>query len=228
MNNKILSALKDAFPYTIPIMLGYLLMGMAFGILLEKSGFGVIYAFFMSVFIYAGSMQFVAVGLLASHVDLWAVLIISLVVNARQIFYGIAMLEKFSIMGKKLPYMIHSLTDETFALLNLKKPKKETSPSLFMFFISLLNHIYWITGSVIGSLIAEKLKFNTLGIDFIMTAIFIVIFIEQWKNLPNHIPAIIGILSSIVCLIIFGANNFLLPSLILITLILSILKNRLE
>ncbi|PAF50334.1 AzlC family ABC transporter permease [Helicobacter sp. 13S00477-4] len=220
-------AFKDAFPHTIPIMLGYVLMGIAFGILLQKAGYGFVWAFFMAVFIYAGAMQFVAVGLLAGGVDIWSTFVLSLMVNARQIFYAIGMLGTFNKMGKKLPYMIHSLTDETFALLNLKKPSCGVDCNYFMFFIAFLNHIYWIIGCVLGALIGSSIVFDTRGIDFIMTAVFVVIFIEQWKCNTNHIPAMIGIFCSLICLILFGSENFLLPALCLITLILSFLKRKL-
>ncbi|PAF45097.1 AzlC family ABC transporter permease [Helicobacter sp. 11S02596-1] len=221
-------ALKDAFPHTIPIMLGYVLMGMAFGVLLQKNGYDFIWAFFMAVFIYAGAMQFVAVGLLASGVGIWSVFLLSLMVNARQIFYAIGMLGAFEKMGKKLPYMIHALTDETFALLNLKKPSPGIDKAYFMFFIALLNHIYWVIGCVSGALLGSKIVFDPAGIDFIMTAIFIVIFIEHWKANPSHIPALIGLIVSFICLVVFGAGVFLLPALVLMTLILGLLKNKLE
>ncbi|WP_095297582.1 AzlC family ABC transporter permease [Helicobacter sp. 12S02232-10] len=209
-------------------MLGYLFMGVAFGVLLQKNGYDFVWAFFMATFIYAGAMQFVAVGLLAAGTGIWSVFLLSLMVNARQIFYGVGMLGAFAKMGKKLPYMIHSLTDETFALLNIKKPSAGIDKTYFMFFIALLNHIYWIIGCVSGALIGSKIVFDTQGIDFIMTAIFIVIFIDQWKATSNHIPAIIGIFGSLGCLLLFGADYFLLPSMILMTFILGLLKNKLE
>lgn len=224
---EIFLAFKDAFPHTIPIMMGYLLMGFAFGVLLQKSGYDFVWAFFMSVFIYAGAMQFVAIGLLVSGVGIWGVVVLSIMVNARQIFYAISMLDRFSKMGKKLLYMIHSLTDETFALLNVKKPSDGVNESYFMFFIALLNHIYWIVGSVSGALVGSSLKFDSRGIDFVMTAIFVVIFMEQWKYAKNHTPAIVGIVVSVICLILWG-ENFLLPSLILMTFVLMVLRKKLE
>ncbi|PAF41229.1 AzlC family ABC transporter permease [Helicobacter sp. 11S03491-1] len=225
---KILLALKDAFPHTIPIMLGYILMGIAFGILLQKSGYNFLWAFFMAVFIYAGTMQFIAVGLLASNAGIWSVFLIALMVNARQIFYSISMLGSFSKMKKKLPYMIHSLTDETFALFNLKKPSKDIDESYFMFFIAFFNHLYWIIGCVMGAMIGSEISFDTQGIDFIMTAIYIVIFMDQWKSASPHTPAVIGVIVSLICLFLFGAQNFLLPSLVLMTLVLGKLRSKLE
>lgn len=220
-------AFKDAFPHTIPIMMGYLLMGFAFGVLLQKSGYDYIWAFFMSVFIYAGAMQFVAIGLLTAGVGIWGVVVLSIMVNARQIFYAISMLDRFSKMGKKLLYMIHSLTDETFALLNVKKPSDGVNESYFMFFIALLNHIYWVVGSVLGALLGSSLKFDSRGIDFVMTAIFVVIFMEQWKYAKNHTPAIVGIVVSVICLL-WWKESFLLPSLLLITCVLMLLRKKLE
>ncbi|MDO7252983.1 AzlC family ABC transporter permease [Helicobacter cappadocius] len=225
--DEIFIALKDAFPHTIPIMMGYLLMGFAFGVLLDKSGYDFVWAFFMSVFIYAGAMQFVAIGLLASGIGIWSVVVLSAMVNARQIFYSISMLDRFSKMGKKLPYMIHSLTDETFALFNVKKPQEGTNETYFMFFIALLNHIYWIIGSLAGSLIGSKFSFDSRGVDFVMTAIFMVIFMEQWKHSSNHTPAIVGIFTSVICLLLWG-GSFLLPSLVLMTFILMLLRKKLE
>ncbi len=223
----VLAALKDAFPHTIPILFGYVFMGMVFGILLQAAGYNALWALAMAIIIYGGTTQFIAVGLMASGAGLWEVFLIASMVNARQIFYAISMLDRFKSMGKKSYYMIYSLTDETLALLNLKSPKQGIDKQWFDFFISLLNQIYWIIGCVLGALLGSALVFNTQGIDFVMSAIFVVIFIQSWKNPQSRIPALIGVGASIVCLVIFG-KDFLLPALIGITLLLTLLRKPLD
>lgn len=228
MSPHILPALKDAFPHTLPIMLGYIFMGAVFGILLQKEGFGAIWAFAMAIIIYGGTTQFVSVGLMASGAGVWESMVLVSMINARQIFYSISMLDRFKKMGKKAYYMIYSLTDETLALLNLKSPKEGVDKGWFDFFISLLNQIYWVFGCTFGALLGSKLDFNAKGLDFVMSAIFVVIFIEQWKNRALRIPALMGIATSLVCLYIFGAGQFLLPSLVGICIILSLKRRALE
>lgn len=220
-------AIREVFPYTVPIMVGYLLMGIAFGILLDKNGYNYIWAFFMGVFLYGGTTQFIAVELMACGAGLSEALILSLAINARQVFYAIAMLKNFENFKKRKLYMMHALTDETFALISLKKPIKSDNEN-FMFAIALLNHSYWVIGGVLGVLIGNSLSFDTKGIDFVMTAIFIIIFIDQWKNAPKHTPALVGIVFGLICLLVFGAQYFLLPALFCATLCLMFLKNRLE
>lgn len=214
-------ALKAAFPHTIPVLMGYLFLGMAFGILLSSNGYHFGWAIVMSIFIYAGSMQFVAVGLLTSGFSVITTILITLMVNARHLFYGLSMLTKFNDMGSKKPYMIFSLTDETFSLLCSVNAPKDIDKNWFYFFISLLNHSYWILGSVIGGIIGSLFTFNTKGIDFVMTALFVVIFINQWQSNHNHTPALIGIFATIICLLIFGPQSFIIPSMISISLVLT-------
>lgn len=225
---KLRTALFDAFPHTIPILLGYIFMGMVFGILLQKEGFSALWAFAMALCIYGGTTQFVAVGLMASGADLWGSFILISMINARQIFYTISMLDRFKIMGKKKWYMIHALTDETLALLNLAKPKAGVDKQYFDFFIALLNHIYWIAGCTLGALLGSILEFNNKGLDFVMSAIFVVIFIEQWRTHSMRLPALIGIIVSLICLLLLGAESFLLPSLVGICVVLSIFKKPLS
>ena len=213
-------ALKAAFPHTIPVLMGYIFLGMAFGILVSSSGYHYIWAIIMSIFIYAGSMQFVAVGLITGGFDIIGTILITLMVNARHLFYGLSMLTRFSKMGKLKQYMIFSLTDETFSLLCSAKAPEDVDENCFYLFISLLDHFYWILGSAIGGILGSLFTFNTTGIDFAMTALFVVIFINQWKSTTNHRPALIGVFISILCLIVFGADNFIIPSMIAILLIL--------
>lgn len=221
-------ALKLAFPHTIPVLTGYMFIGIAFGILLSSKGYHFGWAILMSAFIFAGSMQFVAINLLTGSFNLVIVVFMTLMVNARHLFYGLSMLDKFKDMEKKKPYMVFSLTDETFSLLCSAKAPEGVDKNRFYFFIAFLDHLYWITGSAIGGIIGSVFSFNTKGIDFVMTALFVVIFVDQWKSGKNHIPAMIGICGSILCLIIFGAGNFLLPSMIVILISLTVFRKPIE
>lgn len=215
------STLKKAISDTVPVMAGYIVLGIAFGILLENKGYNFIWAFAISFSVYAGSMQFVAVDLLSSGASLISAAIMTLMVNARHLFYGISMLGKYKGIGKSKPYLIFSLTDETYALVCNGAPKG-TNAKQYYLFVSIFNQLYWVTGSVIGSLIGSAITFNTAGIDFAMTALFIVIFTEQLLSNKDRIPAIIGVGSSVICLLIFGSSAFLIPSMITITILLCI------
>ena len=206
---------KTAFKDSVPVMAGYIVLGIAFGMLLADKGYSFIWAFIMSLTIYAGSMQFVTVNLLASGASLISAAIMTLLVNARHIIYGISMLEKYRGTGKIKPYLIFSLTDETYALVCRGNPKN-TDKKKYYFYVSLLDQGYWITGSIIGSLLSSAFTFNTTGIDFAMTALFVVIFVDQLSTGKNTIPAFIGVSCSVICLILFGVQNFLIPSMIAI------------
>lgn len=227
-------ALKEAFPHTLPIFVGYLLMGATFGILLQKAGFSWVWALGMGVIIYAGAMQFACVVLLANGASLIESFLLSLMINSRQIFYALSALSLFDgVEKKKKYYLIFSLTDETFALLNLKKPRPKRNINsaqyrgYFMFFIALFNQIYWVLGCVFGALLSQNLSsFNAQGMAFVMNAIFIVLFIEQWRVVADKAPALIGIFVSLVCLLIFGKEIFLLPSLVAICGLLFYLQSR--
>lgn len=221
-------AIKAAFPITIPVMLGYISVGMAFGLLFEKSGYNLLWAILMSIIVYAGSMQFIAINLLTGGAGLIEIALMTLFVNIRHMFYGLSFIDKFKEMGKKKTYMIYSLTDETYSLLCSSKAPEGVDNNLFLFFISFLNQVYWIIGTIIGSALGSLIKFNTKGIDFAMTALFVVIFIEQWSSYKTHIPVMIGILSTITALLIFGTNNLILPSMILITLTLMIFRKQID
>lgn len=212
---------KTAFKDSVPVMAGYIVLGAAFGILLCDKGYGFVWAFVMSLTIYAGSMQFVTVNLLTSGASLISAAIMTLLVNARHIIYGISMLEKYRNTGKIKPYLIFSLTDETYALVCLGNPEN-TDRKKYYLYISLLNQCYWLAGSIIGSLLGSAININTAGIDFSMTALFAVIFTDQLSSAKNIVPALIGIISSIICLLIFKAQNFLIPSMVIITVSLCI------
>lgn len=226
MNHK--AALRAALPHTIPVLSGYIVLGAAYGILMNGQGISLIWIALSSIFIYAGSMQFVAVALLSVGLDFPGAFLMTLMVNARHLFYGISFLQKYQNIGRIKPYLILSLTDETFSLLCSTMPPAGIKAKWFYFYISLLNHIYWISGSVLGGLIGGLIKFETNGLEFVLTALFVVIFLDQWKNNKNRIPAVIGILSAVVCRIIFGAAEFIIPSMALILLLLTLLRKHLE
>lgn len=210
---------KAAFVASIPVMTGYLVMGIAFGILLADKGYGWWWAAVMGLTIYGGSMQFVAVNLLSSGATLISTAIVSLLVQARHLFYGVSMLERYRGMGKVKPYLIFGMTDETYALACNGAPEG-VDARLYYFLITLFDQIYWITGDAIGGMLGAAIKFNTTGMDFAMTALFIVIFTDQALSTHDHVPAIIGVVSTLICLLIFGTKNFLIPSMLFITALL--------
>ena len=221
-------ALKAAFPYTLPVMVGYIVLGIAFGIMLTGKGFQWWWASLMGLFIYAGSMQFVAIDLLTAAFNPLQTIVMTLTVNARHLFYGLSMLTKFRDMGKKKPYMVFSLTDETFSLLCAVVPPAGIDRNWFYLFISGLNQAYWVTGCTLGAIGGSFLHYDTAGIDFVMTALFIVIMVEQWEKTSFHQPVLIGISISILNLIIFGPQKFIIPSMIGILLVLSIFHRKIE
>ncbi|HHV09375.1 MAG TPA: branched-chain amino acid transporter AzlC [Clostridiales bacterium] len=222
------AALKAAFPHTIPVLTGYLVLGAAYGILMNSKGFSLFWILLASIFIYAGSMQFVTVSLLAAGFDLMGAFLMTLAVNARHLFYGISLLKQYRGFGKLKPYLIFSLTDETFSIVCSAGIPEQVDRKWFYFFISLLNHSYWITGSLIGGVLGSLLDFNTKGIDFVLTALFVVILINQWQSTKNHLPAIIGIVSAIVCRFLFGASNFIIPSMIMILTLVTVARSPME
>ncbi len=220
MKNKRLKEIRFAFAQSVPVMLGYLFLGIAFGLMLQNAGYNFWWAFFCSVVIYAGSMQFVLVTLLTSGASLLYAAAMTVFVNGRHIFYGLSFIEKFRGMGKKYPYMVFSLTDETYSVLcGLKTPQGLDEKNI-SFFIALFDQLYWITGSVLGAVIGQLITFDTTGVDFSMTALFVVIVLNQWMDSKEHRPAIIGGVIGVICLILLGAESFLLPALTLTALIL--------
>lgn len=225
MNSRLKTA-KRAFIASLPVMAGYGVLSIGFGILMNAKGYGLGWALAMSVIIFAGSMQYLAIDLLSGGVSLITAALTTFLVNARHLFYGISMIDKYKNTGWKKPYLIFSLTDETYSLNCSELPKDEENPSLYYFLVSLFNQCYWVIGTAIGSLLKDIIPFNTEGIDFALTALFITVFVEQWKSTKNHKSAIIGVLSALACLLIFGADKFLIPTMILITLILTIDRKR--
>ena len=206
-----------AFIKTVPVMAGYIVLGMGFGILLSGKGYGPFWAFLMSTIIYAGSMQYVGVGLIAGGASLLSTFLTTLIVNARHLFYSISMIDLYSDAGRKKPYMIFALTDETYSLLCDGQVPEDTDPQTYRFLVSLLNHIYWILGSVAGSFLGAVLPFDTTGIDFSMTALFVATFVEQWTAQKDHLSALTGVIASVLSLCLFGPDRFLIPAMLMIT-----------
>lgn len=220
--------LKKAVIRTLPVMAGYLVLGMGFGILLNVNGYGVWWALAMSVFIYAGSMQYVGISLIAGGASLISAALTTLMVNARHLFYGISMIQRYKGAGLKKSYLMLALTDETYSLVCTGDVPEGEDPHTYYFLVSLCNHLYWIAGSVLGSLIGSVITFDTKGIDFAMTALFVTVFVEQWLTTKEHRPAMIGVASSVVCLLLFGSGNFLIPAMIVITVLLMACRKMLE
>ena len=221
-------AFRKAFPYTIPVLTGYLFIGIAFGVMFAEKGYSFLWAMLMSLMVYAGSGQYLAVNFFVPGVSFLNVIAMTLMVNIRHIFYGISLLERFHQMGKKRWYMIFGLTDETYSLLCTTKVPKGVEEEKFLFAISLMNQSYWIIGSAIGGIAGALIPFNSEGIECAMTALFVVIFVEQWMDAKNRIPELLGVAAAFVCLQIFGVDGFVLPSMILITLVLLLGRTKLE
>lgn len=216
--------IKKAFKKSLPVLAGYLVLGIGFGIVLKQAGYGLFWSFLMSTTIYAGSMQYVVVSLLTSGASLITVALTTLMVNARHLFYGISMVEKYQNAGKHKAYLIFSLTDETYSLLCGNEEVEDKLKYQYYFMVSLFNQFYWISGCILGSLLGSVIHFDTRGIEFSMTALFVTVFVEQWLTTKNHLPSMIGLICSILCLVIFGPGNFLIPSMITITVVLFFMK----
>ncbi|GAB2043510.1 AzlC family ABC transporter permease [Agathobaculum sp. TL06] len=220
-------AFRPAFTVTIPVLCGYLFIGFAFGVMLRDAGFIAPWAFLSSLTIYAGSGQYLLVSLLAANASLVTVAVMTLLLNCRHIFYGLSFLETFHQMGRAKWYMIFSLTDETYSLLCSLKTPDGVDPAAMRFLISVLDQSYWIIGSVIGAIVGGVLPFDTTGIDFAMTALFTVIFVEQWKSSKCHIPAFLGLGAAAVSLALLGPDNFILPAMLAICVMLVALRGKL-
>lgn len=220
--------IRQAFYKTVPVLAGYLVLGIGFGILMRSAGYGVVWAASMSALIYAGSMQFVGVGLLTGGASIITTAVTTLMVNARHLFYSISMIETYRGAGGYKPYLICALTDETYSLLCDGKVPDGVEPNRYRFFVSLFNHCYWVAGGVIGNLLGAVLPFSTAGIEFSMTALFVASFTEQWLTTKDHAPAITGLLCTLISLLAFGRENFLIPAMLMITLALTLLRGREE
>ena len=219
-------ALKAAFPYTLPILASFMFLGLTYGLLMSTKGYGPLWSLLMSMIAFGGSMQFAAIPILVEGFNPLALFCLALAVNARHLFYGITMLEKYRGTKKLKPFLIYMMCDETFSITCNIEPKEGVNKTYFYFFISLLNYGYWALFSALGGALGKILHFNTEGLDFALTALFIVIFIEGFKERKNRPSAIIGVLCSLCCLIIFGEGQFVIPAMLCIVAVLSILKEK--
>ena len=222
------SLIKKAFLRSLPVMAGYIILGIGFGILLCNAGYGPGWALAMAVFIYAGSMQYVGINLLAGGASVVTALLTTIMVNARHLFYSISMIDRYKDAGRYKPYLVFALTDETYTLLCDDRSANEDEIHRYRFLVSLFNHIYWITGCVLGSLLGSALPFSTAGIEFSMTALFVSAFTEQWLSTKDHLPAVTGLSVSLLCLVIFGPTRFLIPAMLMITLVLTLIGRNSE
>ena len=221
--------IKKAFTATIPVMTGYLVLAIGFGILLKTKGYGLGWAIAMSGFIYAGSMQYLAIDLLSGGASLIATALTTFMVNARHLFYGISMVDRYKDTGKKKPYLIFALTDETYSLVCSEESVKGIEePKEYYFLVSLFNQTYWVVGSVIGSLLGNIIPFNVEGIDFALTALFVTIFVEQWLTAKAYFPALTGLFVSAIFLETWGADIFLIPSMVMIVVLLLLNRKQME
>lgn len=225
---QIMLAFRTAFPYTIPIFAGFVFLGAAYGIFMNSLGFSAIYPIIISLIVFAGSMEFIAANLLVAAFNPVQAFFLTLMVNARHLFYGISMLEKYRGIGKKKWYMVFGLCDETFAINNTIDVPKHVNRGWVMFFVTVLNQCYWVLGATLGGVFGSFITFNTEGLEFVMAALFIVIFLEQWMKEKNHRSSLIGLGASIVCLIIFGGSSFIIPAMLAILGLLTLSRKSLE
>ena len=224
----ILPALRAAFPKTIPIFAGFWFLGISYGILMKVNGFSFLYPMLMALTIFGGSLEFVAASLLMGAFAPIETLMVTLMIQARHLFYGISMLERYKNTGKKKLYLIFGMCDESFSINYSADIPESIDKGWFMFFVTLLNQLYWVSGATIGGLLGNFITFNTEGLDFVMTAMFAVIFLEQLLKEKKHYTAIIGVLSSVICLLIFGADSFLVPTMLAILFLLTFLRKPIE
>lgn len=222
------AAFRAAFPYTIPIFAGFWFLGITYGIYMNVSGFSFWYPMLMSITIFAGSVEFVAVNLLLGAFHPLQALAVTLMLNARHLFYGISMLEKYRGNGWKDLYLIYGMCDESFSINYTVDIPEGIDKGWFMFFVTLLNQLYWVSGATLGGIFGSLIHFNTEGLDFVMTAMFVVIFMEQWLKEKNHVSALAGLGVSLICLLLFGPENFMIPAMLAMLGVLTLLRRTLE
>ncbi len=228
MFKKVKSAFFAAFPNTLPILAGFLFLGIAYGIYMNQSGFKFYYPMFMSFIIFAGSVEFATVSWLLGSFDPVNIFFLTLMINARHLFYGLSMLKKYNIPGLKKYYLIYGMCDESFSINATVDIPKGIDREWFMFFVTLLNQIYWVSGATIGGIFGSFIPFDTEGIGFVTTALFVVIFLENWTKEDNHTASIIGFALSFICLGIFKGGNFIIPSMLIILADLTMLRGRIR
>ncbi|MBE0600178.1 MAG: AzlC family ABC transporter permease [Firmicutes bacterium] len=221
-------ALQAAFPFTIPILTGFVFLGIAYGYYMTAEGFHALYPIIISLSVYAGSMEFVTVGLLKEAFDPVRVLLLTLMINARHLFYGIAMLERYRAAGRKRFFLIYGMSDETFSVNCAASIPPDVDRGWFMLWVTVLDYCYWQFGTVAGAALGSVVKINTEGLSFVLTALFVVLFIEQWLKEKTHHSALLGLLGSLMCLVIFGSSQFIIPSMLVILAGLTLMKKPLE
>ncbi len=221
-------AFRAALPYTLPICAGFLFLGLAYGLLMKSQGFSFLWPMLMSMTIFAGSMEFIVANLLLSAFHPLSAFLLALLVNARHLFYGVAMLDKYRGTGWKKFFLIFGMCDESFSINCTVEPPEGVDRPWFMLFVTLLNYAYWVGGATLGGLVGSLITFNTQGLDFVMPALFVVIFLNQWQGEKNHLPSLIGLAGSLACLLLLGANRFIVPAMAVILVLLTLARPRLE
>lgn len=219
--------LAAAFPHTVPVLTGYLVLGVAYGVLMQAKGYGAIWAFLMSAVAFCGSMQFVAITLLTGAFDPVGAFLMSLMVNARHLFYGVSMLGKYRGMGWAKVPLVYTLSDETFSIVSSVEPPEGMRARDFYLAVSALDYIYWVGGSVLGALAGKFIRFDTTGLDFALTGLFVVLFIEQVKNPENRRSGVIGMACTVAALAVFGADKLVIPAMILVLVVLLLGRKKL-
>ena len=222
------NVIKKSFPSTVPVLFGYIPLGFAFGVMLSAAGYNPLWAFVMSLTIFAGTGQFLCVTLLAAGADLWQVVLMTFLLNFRHFFYGLSLVVKYHGTGKLKWYMIFGMTDETYAVMTSTKVPEGIKPAHYYFTVTMLDHIYWIIGGVLGASVGSLVDFNSTGIEFVMTALFAVLVVEQWKSNKIHLPALIGFFVPVLSLLILGSEHFLIPALFVVSALLMLLRPKLE
>ena len=220
-------AFKLALPQTIPVLAGFLLLGLAYGLLMSANGYNFIWSTLTSLFVFAGAGQYLLITLFASSFNPLYAFIIIFFINFRYVFYGLSMLEKYKGIGKMKPFLIHALCDETFATNSTFTIPNDIDKNWFYFFVTLLNYLYWAVGTLIGGLIGEVIVINIIGLDFVLTALFVVIFVDQWLKTKNHKPALLGVGVGLISLLVFGGDYFIIPALFIVVFILIFFKDKL-
>ncbi|MFD1445229.1 AzlC family ABC transporter permease [Oceanobacillus profundus] len=225
---ELLTAFRVAYPKTLPIFAGFVFLGIAYGFMMNSLGFSAIYPILISLIVFAGSVEFVAASLLIGAFNPLTALFLTLTVNARHLFYGLSMLGKYDGVGKKKGYMVFGLCDESFAINSTIDVPKNVDKGWVMFFVTLLNHFYWVLGASLGGVFGSFINFNIEGLEFVMTALFVVIFLEQWMKEEKHTSSLVGLGASIVCLLVFGGSHFIIPAMIAILGVLTLSRKSLE
>lgn len=221
-------AFLEAFPHTIPIFAGFCFLGMTYGIYMNVSGFSFWYPMLMSLTIFSGSVEFVTVNLLLGAFNPIQALVMALMINARHLFYGISMLDKYKDTGWKKFYLIFGMCDESFSINYTAEIPEDVDRGWFMFFVNLLNQFYWVLGATLGGVFGSLIHFNTEGLEFVMTALFVVIFMDQWMRKKNHMASFVGLGLSLICLLVFGAEDFMIPAMLGILGVMTLLRKPLE